>query len=177
MNRVLQTILAVSLFWSCFLTAQAQLYVACRDDGTIREYDAATGALINGALVSGLSQPHGLAYSDGALYVTQYGNGTIGKYDARTGAAINVALVTGLTFPQAVAVSGNVLFVTSLDGQGTGMVGKYDAVTGAPISPSLVVRLNAPMGVVVSENHFIRGQWQRVGACWRIRRHDGRADT
>jgi hypothetical protein len=41
-------------------TAWAQLYVVHRDDGTIGEYDASTGGVINAALVTGLSDPTAL---------------------------------------------------------------------------------------------------------------------
>jgi len=152
MNQLFKTIL-VSLWMGFYLgNAQAQLYVTNSEEGTISEYDASTGVLINAALVSGLSNPQGLTLEGKILFVTEYGNGRVGKYDAQTGTAINASLITGLAAPQAVAVLGNSLYVTSLDGSGTGMVGKYDAITGAVINASFISGLINPSGVVVSEN-------------------------
>jgi hypothetical protein len=150
-NRFCKTLLLLLVIVACSGSGHAQLYVVDRQGGTIREYSADTGALINSALVSDLQQPHGLAFAGGFLYVTEYGTGRVGKYNATTGAAINASLVTGLASPQDVAISGNNLYVSSLDGEGTGSVGKYDATTGAAINANLVTRLQSPLGIVAED--------------------------
>ena len=55
------------------------MYVANVYGGTIGEYTT-TGATVNAALVSGLSNPMGIAVSGSNLFVTNYGSGTIGEY-------------------------------------------------------------------------------------------------
>lgn len=144
-------------------TVQAQLYVTNVEKGTICEYDATTGALINDSFVSGLANPRGLAYADGYLYVVNSGRRMVGKYDAKTGELINDALVTGLDFPEAIAVSGHNLFVTSMDGMGTGRVGKYDAVTGAEIHYELVAKLQSPLGLAVWGDHLFVANGPSLG--------------
>jgi hypothetical protein len=140
-------------------SAHAQvIYVANANAGTIGEYNASTGAAINASLVTGLSNPFGLAVDgSGHLYVASAnsgnsGSGTIGEYNASTGAAINTALVTGLTNSFGLVVDGSGhLYVTnylpgafpgSNDGP-AGSIGEYNASTGAAIA-SLVIFYNSP---------------------------------
>jgi len=58
--------------------ADAQvIYVSNEGAGTIGEYNASTGAVINPALVTGLQAPEGIALdSSGNLYVASEGTGT-----------------------------------------------------------------------------------------------------
>ena len=60
---------------------------------TVGEYNATTGAPINTALVSGLSDPYGITLSGSDLFVANQSNGTIVEYDANTGAPINSCLL------------------------------------------------------------------------------------
>ena len=92
----------------------ANLWVANTGGGTIGEYNATTGAVVNAALVSGLNSPTGIAVSGGNLWVANHGNGTIGEYNATTGAVVNAALVSGLNAPTGIAVSGGNLWVTNV---------------------------------------------------------------
>jgi hypothetical protein len=50
--------------------------------GTVGEYNATTGATVNASLVSGLTDPIGIALSGGNLFVDN--DGTIGEYNATT---------------------------------------------------------------------------------------------
>jgi DNA-binding beta-propeller fold protein YncE len=59
--------------------ARGQVYVA-NSNGTIGEYDATTGAVINASLISGFSDPVSLAVSGPNLFVADSGAGTIGQY-------------------------------------------------------------------------------------------------
>ena len=160
MKRLSNIILGVVLFCASLGMAQAQVYVSNLDEGTVSEYDATTGALLNPNLISGLQKPRGVAWADGYLYVTQEGDdpaaGSVGKYDAATGTPINAALVPNLVWPQSVAVSGSSLYIGSLHGDGTAVVGKYDTSTGAAINANLVQRLQSnPWEAVADNNLFI----------------------
>jgi hypothetical protein len=96
--------------------SDGKLYVDSRSGangaGRIGEYDAATGAAINTALVTGLDYPAGLSIFDNHLFVVNYGTaagsdmfkGYIGEYNL-DGSAVNTALITGLTNPIDIAVA------------------------------------------------------------------------
>jgi hypothetical protein len=136
--------------------------------GSIAEYNATTGALINASFIAGLSGPEGITISGNNLYVVnnaaydgpyhQLSNvGSIGEYNATTGAAINASLVPNLYQPVATVIVGNDLYVTSnpdVYGQPgfftntTGVVGEYDATSGATINASLISGFQDPQGIV-----------------------------
>jgi hypothetical protein len=125
-----------------------RLYAAGFDDGTIGEYEAATGAPISAALITGLGEPTGITISGEFLYVANSaggvtGAGSIGKYHL-DGSPVDAALVTGLSNPQDVAEFNGVLYVTD-----NGRVGEYDATTGAAISPNLITGFIYPTGIAV----------------------------
>jgi hypothetical protein len=128
--------------------------------GSIGEYNASTGAVINANFITGLNQPEGITISGNDLFVVNNAddnnaagpltNGSVGEYDVSTGTAINAALVTGLNQPAAVAVLGNDLFVTSYPGgKSSGLVGEYDATTGATLNASFIAGLDDPQGIAV----------------------------
>jgi len=132
----------------------SQLFVARGSNFTsISSYNAATGALINSNLISGLASPSDLAILGNHLFVAN-GNGTnVGEYDAISGAPINASFITGLSSPVGVAVSGNNIFVTS---EGASKVGEFDATTGAAINPNLFTGLSEPGSLAISgDNLFI----------------------
>ena len=65
----------------------ANLWVTNYNRGTIGEYNATTGAVINASLVSGLNDPSGIAVSGGNLSVIEpWAAAQIGEYNATTGA-------------------------------------------------------------------------------------------
>jgi streptogramin lyase len=136
------------IFLGTLLAGQAhgQIFVTNSTSNTVGEYDAATGATINSALVSGLNGPTGIAVSGGNLWVYNLFAGTIGEYNATTGATVNASLVSGLGNTYFMALSGGNLFVTDFRDS----IGEYDATTGATINSALVSGLNAPAGIVVS---------------------------
>jgi len=140
---------------------------------SVGKFNATTGAVINGSLVTGLGLPDEIAVDNsGDLFVANQGNGKVGKYNTTTGAAINASLVTvgGLT---GVAVDGSQLFVNY--GSGNGFLGVYDAGTGAALTspiPTLgsnfITAVSVPepssvilLGLVVSIIIFCR--WISMG--------------
>jgi hypothetical protein len=142
--------------------AQAQVYVGVDDNNSIAEYNATTGATINGSLVSGVTVsgltgvitdilPAGNDLYATIVNVNNSGDiGAVGEYNATTGAPINSALVSGLSLPGGLAISGNDLYV--LD-RNSGTIGEYNATTGAAIHSTLVSGLNAsPLSIAVSGN-------------------------
>ena len=90
----------------CILSnsARAQLYVSQQGNGTVAEYDAATGALINSTFVTGLNNPFSLALSGNDLFVAEFSGNRVGEYDAITGAPINPNFITGLSQPAGLAL-------------------------------------------------------------------------
>jgi hypothetical protein len=138
------------IFLGTLLAGQAhgQIFVTNRIIGTVGEYNAATGATINSALVSGFNSATGIAVSGGNLWVDNQFDGTIGEYNATTGATVNASLVSGLSNSYFLALSGGNLFVTNYS---DGSIGEYDATTGATINAALVSGLNGgPFGIAVS---------------------------
>ena len=146
--RALSTLLlAVTALWA-LPAAGANLFVTNFNGNTIGEYNATTGAPVNASLVSGLSNPQGIAVSGGNLWVTNPSSGTIGEYNATTGAPVNASLVSGLILPHGIAVSGGNLWVTD-----SGIaVREYNATTGAPVNTSLITGFvgGGAFGIAVS---------------------------
>ena len=74
---------------------------------TIGEYTT-SGALVNPLFITGLTNPYGIAISEGDLFVAEIGlgggEGVVGKYNL-SGEPIDPALITGLDSPS-IAVSG-----------------------------------------------------------------------
>jgi hypothetical protein len=110
--------------------------------GTIGEYST-TGATINAALVSGLSNPQNIAVSGSDLFVVSVDSRTIGEYTT-SGALVNSALVTGLSAPDGIAVWGSDLFVTT--GNASGGIGEY-TTSGATVNANLISGLDFPSGI------------------------------
>lgn len=147
----------------CWVNAvRAQLYVGVQNNNTIAEYNATTGAEINGSLVSGVTVsgktgviteilPSGNDLYATIVNVSSGDVGAVGEYNATTGAAINSSLITGLSLPGGLAISGNNLYV--LD-RNAGTIGEYNATTGAAIHSTLVSGLSAasPLHIVLSGN-------------------------
>jgi hypothetical protein len=79
------------------------IYVTNQASGTVGAYNDISGATLKADLVSGLTNPTGIAVDGmGHLYVASV-NGTqskIGVYNASNGAAINANLISGLSFPR-----------------------------------------------------------------------------
>jgi hypothetical protein len=71
--------------------------VASAGSGTIAEYNAKTGELINASFITDLNTPYQIAVLDGnypRLFVTNITTETVGEYDAKTGAVINLAFIS-----------------------------------------------------------------------------------
>jgi hypothetical protein len=123
---------------------------------TISEYDATSGALLNGSFIA-VNGPYAIAASGGNLFVAYNAGFTIGEYTA-AGASVNASLVTAypsdqLSIARGIAFSGNDMFVANAAFGGGGpspnFVGEFDATTGATISSSLIPGLSGPTGVAV----------------------------
>ena len=62
-----------------------------------------SGATVNPALISGLTDALGIAVSGSNLFVTNQNSGTVGEYTT-SGDTVNPALISGLSFPSGIAV-------------------------------------------------------------------------
>lgn len=105
------------------------LFISEEDAGCIAEYTTA-GKLLNPKLITGLSQPAGIATSGNDLFVANSSGPTpttaVGEYTL-AGATVNASLITGIENPVGVATDGSYVYVT---GFSDGLVGKY-TMTGA----------------------------------------------
>jgi len=99
----------------------------------------------NPSLISGLSDPTGIAVSGSDLFVTNFGGTTIGEYDT-SGAPVNASLVSGTYGPTFIAVSGSNLFVTNWF---NGTISEY-TTSGGTINATLVSGLSQPEEIAVS---------------------------
>ncbi len=130
--------------------ARGQVYVANSTTGTIGEYDATTGAVINASLITGFGDPVGLAVSGPNLYVADEGAGTIGVYTT-SGATVKAALIS-LPGVNAIAVSGPNLYATSTADFGSLWV--Y-TLSGAPLGAPLKANLGPPEAIAVNGTTLI----------------------
>jgi DNA-binding beta-propeller fold protein YncE len=141
--------------------ARAQVYVANSGTGTIGEYDATTGAVINASLISGFSNPVALAVSGPYLYVADNTAGTIGEYST-SGSPISPSLIS-LAGVDGMTVSGPSLYaLTTLD---FGSLYVY-AQSGAGISTPLATNMGLPQGIVVNGTRILvaNGALSRINA-------------
>ena len=130
------------------------LFVSDVQAGSILEYDATTGALINPALTSpslSLWGPGAIAASGDDLYLIASVGGegpapSVIEYTT-SGATVNPYLVdiAGLSSSSQMAISGGDLFISV-----GGTIGEYDATTGTAINAALVTGLSDVAGMAVS---------------------------
>jgi len=144
-SLILMLALSAALAFTASPT-HAQLYVTTVNND-VGEYNATTGATINSTLVTGQSNPYGLALSGNNLYVVNYISGGVGEYNATTGSPINANFITGLHGPSAIAISGNDLFVANAGGN---TVGEYNATTGAAINSNFITGVSGPGGLAIA---------------------------
>ena len=109
------------------------------------------GGTLNATLVSGLSDPVGVAVSGSDLFVLDNIKGTVGEYNATTGATVNASLISGLSDPAGIAISGSMLFLTiNNDSAGTAQVAEY-TTGGVLVNGALITGLGVPaVGIAVS---------------------------
>lgn len=113
------------------------------DIGTVGKYDASTGAVINAALIKGVT----LLGARGNTLFARDGGHRVGEYDASTGKVINANFITGLkNEPVALALLNNRLFLAKFL---SGTVGEYDATTGAVINANFITGLNFPVAIAI----------------------------
>jgi hypothetical protein len=101
-------------------------------NGTVGEYDATTGALINPTFISGLSGYAQITVGGNVVYVS--GSGTVGTYDASSGNGISPNFITGIT-GEVGAVSGTSLYIITrtkveLYNSSSGLLANSSFITG-----------------------------------------------
>jgi hypothetical protein len=143
--KVVSGVAAVAVFCTIPSKVCGQMLVTSGGVEPLAEYNPATGAVENAALVlgNGIETPKNFASAGGRIYVSYIYSGTIGEYDATTGAVVNAAFISGASYPDAMAVSGGLLYV--LEGNASGnndWISVYDATTGAVVNPALVSGLD-----------------------------------
>src|SRR5271166_631185 len=119
LRRVLfALLLGIAALWAMPRSARAQLYVLEGPPGppnfsptapvntTVGEYNAATGAVINATLITGIGlAQNSVAVSGNNLFLGNGGiPGTVSEYNATTGAVINANFITGVSEAQGLAL-------------------------------------------------------------------------
>jgi hypothetical protein len=124
------------------------LFVLDASTGIVSQYNATTGATINGSLITGLNQSGGLAISGGDLYVGTDGN--VAEYDLETGFRVtSFALSTGVAESvENLAVSGGDLY--AVNSANPPSIGGYDATSGAAIAGFTPATFISPVGLAIS---------------------------
>ncbi|MBL9118010.1 MAG: hypothetical protein JNJ83_23580 [Verrucomicrobiaceae bacterium] len=123
--------------------AGGKVYAADNLAGTVKIFNATTGALMNTANVGGT--PFDIDVDSGKLYVLDDVSKAISVYNADTGALETSNLITSMGDPYDFTVSSGLLYLTDYNG---GTVAIYNAVTGA-LQPGSVSGLTAPVGVAI----------------------------
>ena len=104
------------------------LYVSNFGAGSISTYDAATGATLDAALLTGLSGPLGIALSgDGLnLYVANRDGNTIGLFPASGGGGDPAFIDIGLSGPSGLAVVDSLQLTSAVSRKKHGTAGTFD---------------------------------------------------
>lgn len=127
--------------------------------GTIGEYTD-SGALVNPALVSGLTGPGAIAASGSDLFVAT--NGVIAEYTT-SGTVVKTSLVSGFSNqPFSIAISGSNLFVSNYY---NGTVGEY-TTSGATVDATLISGLSQPAGIAISGSNLFVTEGNNGFAGW-----------
>jgi len=124
--------------------------------GTVGEYTT-TGAVVNAAIITGLTHPIFMAASGNDLFITDYDDGIVSEYTT-SGVKVNAALVTGGA--EGITISGDHMFVSY-----NTTVREY-TTSGTLINGSLVTGLQVASNVQVEGNDlfvlsaYLIGQYQ-----------------
>lgn len=121
------------------------LYVSNFGAGTIGSYDAATGATLDLALITGLSGPLGIALSaDGlSLYVANRDGNTIGLFPASGGGGDPAFIDIGLSGPSGLAVVDSLQLTSAVSRKTHGTAGTFDVNLPLAGEPGLECRNSA----------------------------------
>ena len=159
---IVSSLTACTALWAMPGTAHGQVILETNAGrGTIGEYTT-SGATLNASLVSGLSNPNGLAVSGSDLFVVNTGSGTVGEYTT-SGATINASLISGLTNPISIAVSGSNLYIGYIIGNSNSAVGKY-TTSGGTVNASFIPGLSGNVGLALSgSNLFVTNTGSTIG--------------
>jgi hypothetical protein len=134
------------------------ILVSNNTSGVIGAYTT-SGATVNAALITGLSDPgngalisgvdvaHGAASNGTDIFVVNNdtgaaGTGFISEYTTSE-ALVNASLITGLGGPEEVLILGSDIFVTNFT---TGTVGEY-TTSGGTVNANLITGLDGPIGI------------------------------
>jgi hypothetical protein len=118
-----------------------------------------SGTTVNASLISGFSDPRGIAVLGSNLFViNNYNNGTIGEYTT-SGTTINSTLARLGTMqspgsPSAIAVNDSDIFVAD---QSRGTVSEF-TLSGTLVSASLITGLTTPEAMTLSGDDLFIGQ-------------------
>ncbi len=121
---------------------------------------SACGVHINTNLVTGLTEPQGIAISGTNLFVG-YGQ-YIGEYTT-SGDIVNARLISGLSGAEGLAISGTNLFVANYGNGINGTIGEY-STSGVTKNAHLITGLIAADGIAISgTNLFVGYQNSTIG--------------
>ena len=121
------------------------LYVSNFGAGSISTYDAATGATLDGGLITGLSGPLGIALSGNGLnlYVANRDGNTIGLHPTSGGGGDPTFIDIGLSGPAGLAVVYSLQLTSAVSRKTHGTAGTFDVNLPLAGEPGLECRNSA----------------------------------
>ena len=125
--------------------ARGQIFVSDWSNGQVGEWTT-SGSSVNASLITGLSQPDGIAESDGYLYVANQQANTVGKY-TMSGQAVDASFITGLSAPTQLVASGTTLYVMNTSNS---TIGKYTTAGQTLDSAFITLTQSFPYSMALS---------------------------
>ena len=134
------------------------LYVASLGRGTIEKFDGTAGTHL-GTLVSGLTAPRGLAFTNGLLHVVSGTTGSIMRFDlngvSADGGAAFATSGAPVKNPRGTSVGpdGN-LYMATIVAVGSGIIEKVDTTTGAVSTWSSGHNMGVALDIAFADDGF-----------------------
>jgi len=125
--------------------ARGQIFVSDWSSGKVGEWTT-SGSSTNASLITGLSQPNGIAASGGYLYVANKQANTIGKY-TMAGQVVDASFITGLSGPTQLIASGTNLYVMNTSNS---TIGKYTTAGQTVSSAFITLTQSFPFSMALS---------------------------
>jgi len=137
--------LAVACVGAAAGVARGQIFVSDWSSGKVGEWTT-SGSSVNSSLITGLSEPNGIAASGGYLYVVNKQANTIGKY-TMSGQVVDASFITGLSGPTQLIASGTSLYVMNTSNT---TIGKYSTAGQTVSSAFITLTQSFPYSMALS---------------------------
>jgi hypothetical protein len=145
MPRLAFVALAVACVGAATGVDGGQIFVSDWSSGKVGEWTT-SGSSTNPSLITGLSEPNGIAASGGYLYVVNKQANTIGKY-TMAGQVVDASFITGLSGPTQLIASGTSLYVMNTSNT---TIGKYSTAGQTVSSAFITLTQSFPYSMALS---------------------------